>query len=120
MVKQRANTKAKASVENYDEIKMLFLLDITNTVLKDEILPEMIINCDHTGINYVPVSFWTMEEAESECVEIIGKDDKRQLTTLFGCSMAGDFLPPQLIYQGKTKRCLPQFLFPSIQLEHHI
>ena len=42
-------------------------------------------------------------------VEIIGKDNKRQLTAVFGCSMSGDFLPPQLIYQGKTKKCLPHF-----------
>ena len=27
--------------------------------------------------------------------------------------MAGDFLPPQLIYQGKTERCLPHFSFPG-------
>ena len=61
MVKQRANTKAKVSVENYDEIKKLFLLDITNNVLMDEIIPEMIINCDHTSINYVcecPLGQW--------------------------------------------------------------
>ena len=56
------------SVENYDEIKELFLLDITKTVLMDEILSEMIITCDNTGINYVPVSCWTMEEAGSKCV----------------------------------------------------
>ena len=54
-----------------------------------------------------------MEEMGSKRVEIIGKDNKRQLTAVFGCSMSGDFLPPQLIYQGKTKRCLPQFQFPS-------
>ena len=27
--------------------------------------------------------------------------------------MSGDFLPPQLVYQGKTNRCLPQYTFPS-------
>ena len=27
--------------------------------------------------------------------------------------MSGEFLPPQLIYQGKAKGCLPQFQFPS-------
>ena len=27
--------------------------------------------------------------------------------------MSGDFLPPQLIYQGKTKKCLPHFQFPE-------
>ena len=28
-------------------------------------------------------------------------------------TMTGDFLPPQIIYQGKTKRCLPTVDFPS-------
>ena len=56
---------------------------------------NMIINCDHAAINYVPVSSWTMEEMGSKCVEISGKDDKRQLTVVFGCSISGDFLPPQ-------------------------
>ena len=27
--------------------------------------------------------------------------------------MSGDFLPPQLVYQGKTIKCLPSFQFPS-------
>ena len=30
----------------------------------------------------------------------------------FGCSLFGDFLPLQLIYQGKTTKCLPQIQFP--------
>ena len=79
----------------------------------DEIPSQLIINWDHTGINYVPVSSWTMETAGTKRVEIIGKDDKRQLTAVFGCSMSGEFLPPQLIYQGKTKKCLPHFQFPE-------
>ena len=54
-----------------------------------------------------------MKQAGSKRVEIVGKDDKRQLTALFGCTMSGDFLPPQLVYQGKTNRCLPRYTFPS-------
>ena len=46
-------------------------------------------------------------------VEIVAKDDKRQITAAFRCSIAGDFLPPQLIYQGKTERCLPHYSFPN-------
>ena len=55
----------------------------------------------------------TMEQVGSNRIEIIGKDDKRQLTAVFGCSMAGDFLPPHLVYQGKMNRCLPQYKFPA-------
>ena len=40
-------------------------------------------------------------------VEVVGKDDKRHITANFGISMSGDFLPIQLVYQGKTTKCLP-------------
>ena len=39
-------------------------------------------------------------------------DDKRQITAVFAGSLTGDFLPPQLIYKGTTKRCLPGVDFP--------
>ena len=38
-------------------------------------------------------------------VEVTGKDDKRQLTALLAYSMSGDFLPVQMVYQGKTIKC---------------
>ena len=63
LVKRRASTKAKVDVKNFDELKRNFLGDIKNVVLMDEIPQELIINFDQTGINYVPVSPWTMEEA---------------------------------------------------------
>ena len=42
----------------------------------------------------------------------MGKDDKQQITAVIGCSMSGDVLPFQLIYEGKTSRCLPSCNFP--------
>ncbi len=33
-------------------------------------------------------------------------------TAVFCGSMVGDFLPPQLIYQGKTSHCHPKYNFP--------
>ena len=112
-VKRRANTKSKVSVEHFDELKELFLLDLNNAVEMDEVPAELVINWDQTGINYVPISSWTMEQEGTKRVEVIGKDDKRQLTALFACSMSGDFLPIQLVYQGKTIKCLPKFQFPN-------
>ena len=49
----------------------------------------------------------------SKRVEIVGISDKRQITAVFCGTLAGEFLPPQLIYQGKTAACLPQHKFPS-------
>ena len=43
---------------------------------------------------------------------MIAKDDKRQMTAVFAGSLLGDFLPPQLIYEGKTTQCLPCFELP--------
>ena len=54
-----------------------------------------------------------MEEKGAKCVQVDGKDGNRQIKAVFGCSMSGDFLFPQLVYQGKTSRCLPKFNFPS-------
>ena len=49
----------------------------------------------------------------AKTVPIKGIDDKRQITATFVISMTGEFLPIQLIYEGKTKRCLPNFDFPA-------
>ncbi len=79
----------------------------------EEIPPELEINWDHTGINYIPVSNWTMEKEGAKHVEIFGVQDKRQMTVVFAGTMTGHFLPPQLIYAGKTKKCLPTVSFPK-------
>ena len=106
-VKRRASTKAKISIQNFDEVKAQFLLDIKAGVEMDEIPFDLVINWDQTGIHYVPVGSWTMEKEGAQKVEIVAVDDKRQITAVFAGSLTGDFLPPQLIYQAPTKRCLP-------------
>ena len=45
-------------------------------------------------------------------VEIIGKYHKCQITAVFGASMSSDFLQIQLVYQDKSRKCLPPFKFP--------
>jgi len=87
-------------------------MDITNIVNMNEIPPQLIINFNQTAINYVPTLSWTMEKQGAKRVEIIGIDDKRQMTAIFGASFSSDFLPPQLVYKGKIKRCLPNYTFP--------
>lgn len=112
-VKRKACSKAKIDVERFKEIKEVFLLDVKNVITMDEIPVELIINFDQTALNYVPATSWTMEKEGTKRVEVVAKDDKWQITAVFGGSMSGDFLPPQLIYEGKTDQCLPQYKFPS-------
>ena len=54
-----------------------------------------------------------MEVKGSKRVEIAGIGDKRQITAVFCGTLTGEFLPPQLIYQGKTTACLPRCNFPK-------
>ena len=118
-MKRRASTKAKISITNFEEVKTQFLIDIKAVVEFEEIPSDLndIINWDQTGIYYVPVGSWTMEKEGSKRMEIVGIDDKRQITAVFAGSLTGDFLPPQLIYKGTTQRCLPTVSFPP---EWHI
>ena len=83
--------KAKVNPEQFEKLKEEFLLEIKNIVTMDEIPPELILNFDQTGLNYVPVTSWTMEEEGAKRVEVIAKDDKRQITAVFCGSMTGDF-----------------------------
>lgn len=48
-----------------------------------------------------------MAERGSRQVTMSGKEDKRGITALLGSTFTGQLLPPQLIYEGKTKRCHP-------------
>ena len=52
------------------------------------------------------MSSWTLEKQDSERVAIVGKDDKRQITAVIGCSMSGDVLPFQLNREQYLKVCV--------------
>ena len=54
-----------------------------------------------------------MEKEGAKQVAVTGATDKRQIMVVFCGTAIGEFLPIQLIYAGKTKRCHPQFPFPS-------
>lgn len=47
----------------------------------------------------------------SEKVKIAGVDDKRQISVVLAGSLTGELLSLQLVYQGKTKQCLPKVKF---------
>ena len=63
------------------------------------------------GLNIIPTSDWTMETEGSKRIEVIGKDDKRQLTAVMVGTLDEDLLPFQIIYQGTNQRCLPKYDF---------
>ena len=112
-VKCKCTTAAKkASPEEFEEVKLQFLEDIETVAKSKDIPPELVINWDQTAVKYVPVSSWTQEKRGAKCVEIVGTDDKRQITaTVAFQNNVWKFLPAQLIYGGKTPVCLPKIDF---------
>lgn len=112
-VKRRGSSTPKVAVENFTQVKAQFLFDVQSLIEIEEIPSSLIINWDQTAIKYIPVSTWTMADKGSKRVEIVGADDKRQITSVFAITPSGDFLAPQLIYQGTTTKCLPSVRFPD-------
>lgn len=92
-VKRRASTKAKVAPADFEAYKEQFVFYVKTIV---EMAKALVINWDHTGIHYVPVSSWTMAQEGSKCVEITSINDKRQITVVFANTMSGYFLPPQV------------------------
>ena len=74
---------------------------------------SLIINLDQTPTKYVPVGRATLAKKNTETVPIKGSSGKRTVTSTFTISLQGDFLPMQLIYGVKTRKCLPRFKFPK-------
>ena len=101
--KKKKSSTDKVIIENFEALKAQFT-DVKAVAEMNEIPHELIINWDQTGIHYVPVGSWTMEKEGAKRVEILGLDGK---APNYGGSLAGDYLPPQLIYKDTTKRCLP-------------
>ncbi len=118
LVKRRASTKAKVRPDDFEALKSQFLLDIKTVVEMDEIPLDLIINWDQTGINYVPVSSWTMATKGAKRIEIFGVDDKRQITAVFTCSMAGDFLPVAANIHGENFE-VSSIIQISLRLAHY-
>ena len=61
-VKRKASSKMKIAVENFEEYRINFLCSIKGIVTMEEIPSSLILNWDHTGLKYVPVSTWTMAQ----------------------------------------------------------
>ena len=112
-VKRKVSNAGKVTVIRFQEVKEEYLADIIAEVVMNEIPHSLIINWDQTALKYVPAGDWTMNKAGEKVIQVAGSDDKRQFTAVLAVSLTGNHLPPQLIYQGTTKRCHPSTKFPD-------
>ena len=82
--------------------------------------PSLVINLDQTGVRLVPSGRWSYEERGSKAVAIVGAEDKRQFTACVASSLDGELLPLQLIFAGKTARCLPPRTADALAARVHV
>ena len=112
-VKRKGTKAVKVLPTDFDNIKQKFNEKVNIAVDEYNVPDNLIINRDQTGCQLIPGGDWTMAECGSNQVTICGPDDKRQVTLLLAITKSGVLLPPQLIYQGKTERCLLKIDFPN-------
>ena len=114
---RRAGTTSRPPVPRgiYEECRSEYLRDVSQKMKSYSIPPELVLNAGQTPSSYVSVGKQTMAAKSSKSVPIAGLSDKRNNITLtFVVSLAGEFVPMQIIYSGKTRQSDPRGLvFPK-------
>ena len=100
-VKRKGSNAVKFTVSQLKEIQEELLADIKAEVVMNEIPNDQIFSWDQTGLQLVPTGQWTINQA-GEVIAVANSDDKCQITAVFTATITGEYLPPQVIYKGKT------------------
>ena len=75
-VKRKSSNAGKVTLEDFEELKAVFLADIKAEVLMNDIPIDLVFNWDQTGIQLIPTGEWTMHQAKDKLVPITHSDDK--------------------------------------------
>ena len=113
LVKQKATKAVRKLPDDFADVTLAFLERVAS-IAKENCVPfELVINWDQTGSRFAPASHWTPANEGAKQVDVIGVEDKREMTVLLAISLAGKLLPPQLLHAGKTVKCHPTVDFPA-------
>ena len=103
----RVPTRASGKLPtNFPEVKSLYNLRVWSAVITHNIPAALIFLPDETGKLLIPDIRRTYEVRGSTQVILVGKGDKRQMTVMLACDGLGEMIPAQMIWKGKTERCL--------------
>jgi hypothetical protein len=88
-------------------VESAFLIRVAATIRLCKIFPEMVVNADQTGVLFFSEYTRTYEKRGVRRVKInTTANNKQQVTAMLATSASGNLLPPQVIFAGKTVRCL--------------
>lgn len=77
-------------------------LRIAYFVYMYQVPPELVQNWDQSGIMFLQQKGRTWSQKGRDAGQTQHHGDKRQFTATFGSTASGEFLPCQLVFQGKT------------------
>jgi hypothetical protein len=101
-------SKPRENPVDFDNKLNTYVNILSIAVHSHSVPPDLVINCDETGINFVANSKRTIAPKGSLKVPLCGfGKDKAQITCTLACTESGQILKPQLIFAGKTVRSLP-------------
>ena len=106
--------KTEPSQQFLLEEKLTFQKKISGVIFYHDIPKELIVNFGQTPLSFVSPGKCTFDVKGVKTVPIKDIDDKRQITATFAISVSGEFLRIQVMYEGKTTRCLPKYAFRRI------
>ncbi len=112
-VRRKVTKTAQKLPINFEEKKSAFLFSVCAKVQQHQIPSALVLNWDQTGISMIPDNKFTLAPKGCKDVAVIGQDDKRQITVGVTCSLTGELLPFQVIYEGTTNKCHPNVDFPE-------
>ena len=110
---RRGTTAAQKLPDDWERQGEALAMRLAYLVMRYNIPPALVINLDQSSIQLLPMYGETRRETGSKDVPILGLDDKRQITVVFQAAANGKFLLPQMVFQGKTSRCLPALTIRS-------
>ncbi|KIM38062.1 hypothetical protein M413DRAFT_13027 [Hebeloma cylindrosporum] len=90
------------------------LFRIVHLITFYDIPPGLIINMDQTGIILFMANNKMYGPKGASQITIAGKDEKRAYTLCVATTPAGDILPFQQVWSGKTKQSLPSDQAPGM------
>lgn len=104
----RAGTRAAAKLPD-DAVSQCerALFRIVHLINLYDVPPGLIINMDQTGIILLMSKNRTFDVRGARQVDIAGRDEKRAYTLCVATTPAGDILPFQQVWAGKTRTSLP-------------
>lgn len=105
----KPTSNASKHIANWESQGELLLFWIVCLVYGFDIPQNLVVNVDQTAIHLLLVgNERTYATHGAHDVKVASRGDKRQVTGLLSCFAVGNVLPLQVIFGGKTGRCLPK------------